>query len=296
VTAWTTCRAPTTRDVPEDGIISLWGSNGIRVVATPTLPRPAGNPALTFIKDWVPLLLLVAAYELMRDLAAMTGIPAHDLSGLDAFIPGGAGATRGLQAALYHRSALGPLDVVATAVYFMHFVLPGGVGLVLWRRGRSRYRRFAAALLAVCALAFLTYVLLPTTPPWLGKPDQVYKVIDATIRKLHLPGWLVGVYVHHDYNLYAAFPSLHAAFPLIAAVYGWRLHPGLGTVLLAWTVAVWFSVVYLGEHYLVDVAAGVVYASASVAAVELLWRREAPAVVRASDAGGARSAGRLRCR
>src|SRR5262249_35415338 len=84
-------------------------------------------------------------------------------------------------------------------------------------------------------------LLLPTTPPWLGKPDQVYKVIDETIRKLHVPGWLVSVYVHHDYNLYAAFPSLHSAFPLIAAAYGWRLHAGLGAFLLAWTFAVWFS-------------------------------------------------------
>ena len=266
--------------------------NSTRVVATRALPRPGETSALAFIKDWAPLLLLVAAYELMRDVAGMTGIPAHDLAGFDAVIPGGAGATRELQAALYHRSALGPLDVAATAVYFMHFVLPAGVGLVLWFWDRSRYRRFAAALLAACALAFVTYVLLPTTPPWLSKPDQVYKVIDETIRKLHVPGWLVSVYVHHDYNLYAAFPSLHSAFPLIAAAYGWRLHAGLGAFLLAWTFAVWFSVVYLGEHYLVDVAAGVVYASAAVLAVELLWSRRGVGFLRVSEGGSAGSGGR----
>src|SRR5262249_35415337 len=83
-------------------------------------------------------------------VAGMTGIPAHDLSGFDAVIPGGAGATLELQAALYHRSALGPLDVAATAVYFMHFVLPAGVRLLLWVLDCSRHPRFAAAAPCCC--------------------------------------------------------------------------------------------------------------------------------------------------
>src|SRR5262249_56147346 len=112
----------------EDGVVRGGAPNSTMVVATRALPRPGETSALTFIKDWAPLLLLVAAYELMRDVAGMTGIPAHDLSGFDAVIPGGAGATLELQAALYHRSALGPLDVAATAVYFMHFLLPAGLG------------------------------------------------------------------------------------------------------------------------------------------------------------------------
>ena len=280
--------APTTQAASGEARVLPGASSTSLFPSPPAVPVLGANPVILFIKDWAPLLLLIAAYELMRDVAAMTGIRAHDLSGFDAVIPGAFGATQALQAAFYRPSAVGPLDVAATAAYFMHFVLPAGVGLVLWHSDRSRYRRFAAALLAACALAFLTYVVLPTTPPWLGKPDEVYKVIDETIRKLNMPGWLVGVYMHHDYNLYAAFPSLHSAFPLIAAVYGWGFRRRLGVVLLAWTFAVWFSVVYLGEHYLVDVAAGVVYASGAVLAVELLWRRRATHFLWVPDGRGAR--------
>jgi len=97
-----------------------------------------------------------------------------------------------LQAAFYQPARIGAVDVVGSTVYFMHFVLPAAVGLHLWLGDRSRYRAFAASLLVACCLAFVTYVALPTQPPWLGHPQDVHKVIDETIGKLSLPGWLVG--------------------------------------------------------------------------------------------------------
>ena len=46
--------------------------------------------------------------------------------------------------------------------------------------------------------------------------------------------------------------------------------PGVGP----WTACVWLAVVYLGEHYFVDVLAGVVYALVATGAVTLFvrWR------------------------
>jgi len=166
------------------------------------------------------------------------------------------------------------MDVLGSTVYFMHFVLPAVVGLHLWLGGRSRYRAFAATLLVACCLAFVTYVALPTQPPWLGHPQDVHEVIDETIGKLNLPGWLVGFYRDRDYNVDAAFPSLHAAFPLIATLHVWPRSRRLGIVLAAWTLVVWVAVVYLGEHYVVDVLGGIAYAAVAVLAVTW-WRRGA---------------------
>jgi membrane-associated phospholipid phosphatase len=230
--------------------------------------------ALMFVTDWLPMVALLAAYELLRDLVPLVGAQPHDLVGIERWLSGGHEATIALQSALYHPDRIGVLDVAGSAVYFMHFVLPAAVGLYLWLGDRSRYRAFAASLLVACSLAFVTYVLLPTQPPWLGHPQDVHKVIDETIGKLGLPGWLVGFYQDRDYNVHAAFPSLHAAFPLIATLHAWPRSRRIGVLLGVWTLVVWITVVYLGEHYVVDVLGGIAYASAAVVVVTW-WRSSA---------------------
>jgi membrane-associated phospholipid phosphatase len=230
---------------------------------------------LVFLADWLPMVALLAAYELLRDLVPLVGARAHDLVGIERGLFGGREPTLILQAALYRPDRIGVLDVAGSAAYFMHFVLPVAVGVYLWRGERSRYRAFAASLLVACCLAFVTYVAFPTQPPWLGHPQAVHKVIDETIGKLHLPGWLVGFYRNRDYNVDAAFPSLHAAFPLIATLHVWPRSRRLGIFLAAWTVVVWLAVVYLGEHYVIDVLGGVGYATAAVLAVAWWRRRDA---------------------
>jgi membrane-associated phospholipid phosphatase len=242
-----------------------------RLVLAAPRRRPA---ALVFVADWLPMVALLAAYELLRDLAPLVGARPRDLAGVERWLSGGREATLALQAALYHPAQVGALDVLGSAVYFMHFVLPAAVGLHLWLNDRSRYRAFAASLLVACCLAFVTYVALPTQPPWLGHPQDVHKVIDETIGKLDLPSWLVGFYRDRDYNVDAAFPSLHAAFPLIATLHAWPRSRRLGVLLGAWTLVVWVAVVYLGEHYVVDVLGGVAYAAVAVLAVAR-WRRGA---------------------
>jgi membrane-associated phospholipid phosphatase len=261
---------------------------GLPIAAEKAAPLPVALPqprvilarpgprrrALVFVADWLPMVALLGAYELLRDLVPLVGAPPHDLVGVERWLSGGHEATIALQFALYDPDRLGVLDVAGSAVYFMHFVLPAAVGLYLWLGDRSRYRAFAASLLVACCMAFVTYVLLPTQPPWLGHPQDVHKVIDETIGKLGLPGWLVGFYQDRDYNVSAAFPSLHAAFPLIATLHAWPRSRPLGVLLGAWTLVVWVAVVYLGEHYVVDVLGGIAYAAAAVLVVTW-WRRGA---------------------
>jgi len=44
-------------------------------------------------------------------------------------------------------------------------------------------------------------------------------------------------------------------------------------LLIGWTACVWFSIVYLGEHYVVDALDGVIYVAVAVFLVEALSRR-----------------------
>src|SRR5262249_6940530 len=74
------------------------------------------------------------------------------------------------------------------------------------------------------------------------------------------------------------------AYPVLAVIYAWRPHRKLAVLLIAWTACVWFSIVYLGEHYVVDALDGVVYVGVAVLMVERFSRLRAarPAEARKS--------------
>lgn len=229
-----------------------------------------------FIFDFFPFLLLFFAYEVMRGFAAKTGFPPHDISSLELTLFLGRIPTLVLQSAFYHPDSVGWLDLGGIFFYFMHFVLPVAVGFVLWLSSRELYWRYAAALLLLSFLAFITYLFFPSTPPWIQFPDEVHKVTRETVEfKLRLAYFVSPIYetlYRFDPNDYAAFPSLHAAYPVLAVIYAWRPHRKLALLLIAWTACVWFSIVYLGEHYVVDALDGVVYVVVSVLLVERISR------------------------
>jgi membrane-associated phospholipid phosphatase len=151
---------------------------------------------------------------------------------------------------------------------------------VFWVQSREHYRRFVAALLLMAFLGFITYLFFPSTPPWLQYPHDVHKIIDETIEKWGVEYYVSPFYSNLNPNRYAAFPSLHAAFPALAAVYAWNRYRALSIGLLLWTAGVMLSIVYLGEHYVVDAIDGMLYVAAAAVIVEAVsrrWSRKPPA-------------------
>ena len=58
-------------------------------------------------------------------------------------------------------------------------------------------------------------------------------------------------------NIFAAIPSLHAAYPLITVLYGsLSKNLWLHISFVLFTISVWFSAVYSRHHYVLDVLAG----------------------------------------
>ena len=229
----------------------------------------------TFIADWGPFLILFFAYEAMRGFASKTGFAPHDLSGLERWVFGGTLPTITLQHAFYKPEVVSLQDVVAMFFYFMHFPLPIVVGFVFWIRSREHYRRFVGALLLMALLSFVTYLFWPSAPPWIQfkQDDVIHKILNETVDKLWGKNYVVSpLYSHLNPNQFAAFPSLHAAFPALAAVYAWPRYRALSLALIVWTAAVGVSIVYLGEHYVVDILDGLLYVAAATIIVEAVTR------------------------
>lgn len=237
----------------------------------------------TFLADWTPFLLLFFAYEAMRGFAAKTNFPPHDLAGMERWVFRGTIPTLVLQHDFYHPGVVGIQDIIAMFFYFMHFVLPIVIGFVFWVNSREYYWRFVAALLLMCFLAFVTYLFWPSAPPWYQLHDVV-KINDQTVRTLW--GYTLVTPLYHSFNSnpFAAFPSLHAAFPALAAVYAWQRYRLLALGLVLWTLAVMVSIVYLGEHYVVDALAGMVYVAAATIIVQTVSHLRARRAERAAAA------------
>lgn len=220
---------------------------------------------LRFLGDWVPFIAIFLGWEAMRGIVHNDGIAPQVTSLVDAekWLFAGHDPTEVLQHAV-SGTTLHVLAVAATVVYFCHFAVPLLVGLVLWLKDRTQYLRFVTALLGMCLVGFIFFMLVPTAPPWYAAKHGVLGGVTDLIGSQHtLPSAVSGYYQLLNPNPTAAFPSLHAAFPFLA----WLALRGVYTrgawILFAWCLVVFVTVVFLGEHYVIDVIAGVLLALGS---------------------------------
>lgn len=153
-------------------------------------------------------------------------------------------------------------DAVAALVYVTHFVSIPILTAVAWFRLRHRFGEWLVAVLTFSLGGIAGYVAYPAVPPWLAAEDGA---IDG-VRRVSDLGWdhlglgAVGRLVElgqGSSNPVAAMPSLHAGAALLVALFLW---PSVGAlargVLLTYAFAMALTLVYTGEHYVVDVVAG----------------------------------------
>ena len=81
------------------------------------------------------------------------------------------------------------------------------------------------------------------------------------------------VWTHASPNPVAAFPSLHAAYPWLVMLFAVRIFGRKGLVMLLYNALVWFAIVYLAQHWVIDAFAGIAWATVSFFLVEFLIRR-----------------------
>jgi membrane-associated phospholipid phosphatase len=163
-------------------------------------------------------------------------------------------------------------DAAAAAVYVTHFVSIPLVTAMAWFRLRERFATWVVAVLTTSVVGIIGYVTYPAAPPWLaserGDIDQVLRVSHTGWDYLHLEavGRLTSI-GQDGSNPVAAMPSLHAGAALLVTLFLWPSVGGLARVALAaYTLAMGLTLVYTGEHYVVDILAGWLVAVLGVAA------------------------------
>ena len=261
------------------GGIPSWGPLLMAMLAAALFSNRGGR----FVRDWLPVLLGFFAYSLAGQFASGLDFTVHYTPQIDAerALAFGAVPTIWLQDHLYHGTT-GPLEVFAMTMYLSHFFAPVLLGFYLWwARLRDGFTQLMFGLLTVSILAEITFVLAPTAPPWLAAQQGLLPPVDHVIKQglydLNLTA-AASFYGDADaYNIVAAIPSLHAAWPIIGLLVAlrWGLPRWIVGLQAAQFVGVVFAIVYTGEHYLVDALAGVAYAVVAWAIVERAFGRAA---------------------
>ena len=154
-------------------------------------------------------------------------------------------------------------DVVASTTYMTHFVLPIIVMAVLWVVSHRQWVRFMKRFATLLAVACVLFVILPTAPPWMvGSPKYPYQLFGELHRDAGRGFRHIGFTgFTNDYkiqlsngNAVAAMPSLHASFALIVPAFflPWIKPKWLKALVLLFPVMMLTSLVYLGEHWVID--------------------------------------------
>jgi len=149
-----------------------------------------------------------------------------------------------------------PVTEATSLVYasLLPFVL--ATSFAVWRYRRGAFARFAAAMVLTSYAALITFVLMPTAPPWFsGAASNLFRGSGAD----PVAGVLApfSTLVVPDY--FASFPSLHAAYTITCCYFLYKVDRRLGLLGALVAGATLFSTLYLGQHYAVDLVGGAVY-------------------------------------
>ncbi len=201
-------------------------------------------------------------YEQSRGWADRAGFPLQVQAPLnvDRFLFFGTDPNVWMQRHFYNANTIRWYDKVASATYFTHFIFPVIAIALLWVTSHREWARFMKRFSTLLFVACTMFVLLPTAPPWMVSKN--YRLIAPLarhtgrgFRAMGLKGFVNSWQSALDWgNAVAAMPSLHSAFALfVPAFFLPRLKPvWLKAVVLCFPVVMLASLVYFGEHWVID--------------------------------------------
>jgi membrane-associated phospholipid phosphatase len=227
---------------------------------------------------WAVYVLAFVLFAHLRTLADETGIPARVdyVIVLEKVLFIGSVPAVWLQEHLYAAGKLRALEVFSVVVYGSYFFAPHMMALTVWRLDPSRFRLFVAALLGTFYAGLAISFALPTAPPWMagqaGDLPHVFRIVSEISGGVSPEGYRRANEIAGP-NDVAAMPSLHMAVTFIIAFMAWRLHRIAGALAFFYAGSMAFALVYLGEHYVADLLAGLLMAVVVWKLVCWWWER-----------------------
>lgn len=239
----------------------------------------------------------IAAYEMPHDdpdrLAARVRVD-YPIA-IDRLLGLGTPPTLRLQRAFATPGRIGRFERALVWCHWLWFAVPHGCVAYVLMRAPERFPAAAARMYATFDLGAMFYWAIPTAPPWWaalhgrfddGPPLRMRRLMNEYGEQFWGSRW-AGLYDVLGGNPLAAMPSLHFATSVMGAHLLGEVGPVAGALGWAYACMLGLALVYLGEHYAVDLIAG----AALTEAVRANAGRAAPLAARLSRALQALQAG-----
>jgi membrane-associated phospholipid phosphatase len=217
-----------------------------------------------FVKDWLPFITVFVSYEIMYGVVgtiaqySLHAGPYNLEMQLFGQIP---------SLVLQQAIRMPVLDYIGAFFYSLHFFAPAIFAFVLWRGSSKNCWEYTVAF-GICTYgALITFLFYPVAPPWIAVPNVTRILTNSVDANLGIPVYKT-LFDFLSPNLYAAFPSMHSALPMLISLFAIDIWKKKALPILIFPVGVWFSAVYLGEHYVVDILGGIAYAVIAFVAVK----------------------------
>ena len=164
-----------------------------------------------------------------------------------------------LQRALAGWRRVNSLDRFLTWVHWLWFLEPYAALIWILLRHPERFPRAARQMAAVFDLGCVGYFAAPTAPPWWSSEqgltgEEVRRIMVGVGEETWRSAW-PAMYGALGGNPWAAMPSLHFATSTMAAISLSEAGRVEGAVGWSYALTLGFALVYLGEHYVTDLAA-----------------------------------------
>ena len=237
--------------------------------------------AKRFLIDWLPFVIFWIGYDMMRGVADQVRgkisvflpyILEYDIFGnfFGNTIPAWYFQT---WQTLHDGSVIKAFfDVMGGLFYTLHFGLPLILGWLFWHTtdDRKMFYRFIWTMTILNFSALATFMLYPAAPPWyvmgygFGQPPHTdFWGLGAgaliNVDKMIRADLFLTLWGRFNPNHFAAVPSLHGAYPLAVAAFTYIKFRKKFWLMILYPIGVWFSAIYLNQHYIIDLLLGAGY-------------------------------------
>ena len=172
-----------------------------------------------------------------------------------------------LQRGLVRLRGVKTLDRFLAWVHWLWFIEPYAALVFILLRHPEHFPRAARRLAAVFDAGCAAYFVAPTAPPWWASEqghtdEEVRRIMEEVGKETWKSAW-PAMYGALGGNPWAAMPSLHFATSTCAAISLADTGRTAGAAGWAYAITLGFALVYLGEHYVTDLAAGAALVAAA---------------------------------
>lgn len=171
-----------------------------------------------------------------------------------------------------------------SGIFYLAWVpIPVLFALYLYtKKDRNMFLQFSLVFLFVNLIGFTVYYIYPAAPPWYAINYGYEPILNTPgdmaglIRFDELIGFpLFDSIYSRNANVFAAVPSLHAAYLVVVLFYALKKKCNwvIVAIITIFMLGIWFTAVYTSHHYVIDVLLGILCALFGIALFEFVLMR-----------------------